>query len=259
MLNQAKTSPITESYDHIELTQEEINEVLRIARKKKHHQIETENYWKRISEPVQYPKLDASQIREIAMKKLKEICGGNLIITEQNHRILNLLSFYFSGDSRFEENTEFSLQKGIILVGPVGCGKTSIMKAFAVNSHNSYAIFSSRYISSLFTTEGFDGIEKFYNSLPVYPQNHYGQTEIGYCFDDLGTESIKKNYGNESNVMSEIILSRYDKPQLRNKTHFTGNFSGDDIEGLYGSRVRSRLREICNFIVFDTNSPDFRK
>ncbi len=30
------------------------------------------------------------------------------------------------------------------------------------------------------------------------------------CFDDLGTEKNLKYYGNECNVMAEILLSRYD-------------------------------------------------
>jgi hypothetical protein len=49
------------------------------------------------------------------------------------------------------------------------------------------------------------------------------------------------------NKMAEIILSRYERfTRTRCLTHFTTNLSADEIEERYGSRVRSRLREMCN-------------
>jgi len=60
--------------------------------------------------------------------------------------------------------------------------------------------------------------------------------------------------------MAEIILSRYDL-FIRHKmlTHFTTNLSADEIEKLYGARVRSRLREMCNLIAFPKDALDKRR
>lgn len=258
-MSRLNTSPVTENYDHIELSDIEINEALRLLRKQKHHKIETENYWKKINQPVEYPKLDFIQTSSSVFRILNESCKGDFILNEHNERVINLLSLYFSGDKRFEDESDFSLKKGIFLVGPIGCGKTSIMKAFAKNSYNAFVIASTRSVSDEYSKSGIDGVARFFESVQVYPQNNYGQKEAGYCFDDLGVETTKKHFGNELNVMTDIILSRYEKSNLIGKTHFTGNIMGDEIEETYGARVRSRLREMCNFIAFDPQSSDFRK
>jgi len=81
-----------------------------------------------------------------------------------------------------------------------------------------------------------------------------------YCFDDLGTENKLKHFGNECNLMAEILLSRYDLfISSKLLTHITTNLSASEIETLYGNRVRSRMREQFNLIAFDKNTNDKRK
>jgi DNA replication protein DnaC len=84
------------------------------------------------------------------------------------------------------------------------------------------------------------------------------------CFDDLGTESNLKYFGNECNVMGEILLRRYDAfthpdQSRRTKTHLTTNLSASEIEQYYGNRIRSRLRESFNLIAFNNISRDNRR
>lgn len=72
-------------------------------------------------------------------------------------------------------------------------------------------------------------------------------TPKSFCFDDLGTEQSLKYYGNECNVMAEVLLSRYERFVSQSiKTHITTNLSATEIEALYGNRVRSRMREMFN-------------
>lgn len=79
------------------------------------------------------------------------------------------------------------------------------------------------------------------------------------CFDDLRTENNLKYFGNECNVMAEILLSRYDIFTTKKiQTHITTNLSASEIEKQYGNRVRSRLREMINLIAFDKNILDKR-
>ena len=64
--------------------------------------------------------------------------------------------------------------------------------------------------------------------------------------------------------MGEILLSRYDllnhlEPGKRVKTHITTNLNAEELEKRYGTRVRSRLREMMNVIAFDNNSIDKRQ
>ncbi len=81
-----------------------------------------------------------------------------------------------------------------------------------------------------------------------------------YCFDDMGTEDEVKHYGTQINVLGQVILMRYELFQERHVlTHFTSNLTAPQIEQHYGERVRSRLREMCNWIEYKSNSIDKRK
>ena len=91
------------------------------------------------------------------------------------------------------------------------------------------------------------------------PTLQYDQPFV-YCFDDLGVEQNAKSYGNGCNVMAEILLDRYDQ-FLRHGmiTHLTTNLNAEEIERLYGDRVRSRLREMFNLIYFPPEAADRRR
>ncbi|WP_317047333.1 P-loop NTPase family protein [Lutibacter citreus] len=143
--------------------------------------------------------------------------------------------------------------KGLLLSGPVGRGKTSLMKLLMhlAPHKTNYEIIPTRNIVFNFNASGFDVIEN-------YNQN------INYCFDDLGVEPTGSHYAKECNVMGEILLSRYDlfchpEQQRRICTHITTNLNAQEIEKRYGNRVRSRMRAMFNLISFDENSRDKRK
>jgi hypothetical protein len=78
------------------------------------------------------------------------------------------------------------------------------------------------------------------------------QKRFGHCFDDLGEEAVKTIYGNKVNVMKEILQNQYER--FGNTTiHLTTNLNGKDIEEQYGSRVKSRMREMFNWIELKGN------
>ena len=59
--------------------------------------------------------------------------------------------------------------------------------------------------------------------------------------------------------MAEILLSRYDLfIQKGILTHITTNLSASELESMYGSRVRSRMREMFNLVAFKRNAKDKR-
>lgn len=69
----------------------------------------------------------------------------------------------------------------------------------------------------------------------------------GYCFDDLGTEQQIKHFGNDCNVMAEVLISRYEQFVENNSiTHLTSNLSASEIEMLYGNRGCVPECEICS-------------
>ncbi|MNQ95112.1 DNA replication protein DnaC [compost metagenome] len=81
----------------------------------------------------------------------------------------------------------------------------------------------------------------------------------GYCFDDLGAEQQIKHFGNDCNVMAEVLISRYEQfVQNKSVTHITTNLSASEIENSYGNRLRSRMRQMFNLVTFDKNTKDKR-
>jgi len=125
---------------------------------------------------------------------------------------------------------------------------------FFLPGENRYIVKSVRDVCFEFSQEGYPVIRKYSNQ-----SFHNDDTPKTYCFDDLGTESNLKYYGNDCNVMAEILLSRYDMfIHHQMKTHITTNLNGDEIEEMYGIRVRSRMRELFNLIAFDETTKDKR-
>lgn len=188
--------------------------------------------------------------------KGQEIYGPHFRIYEEDYAILFRLIAYFLNDEKAAHATGLNLNKGVLLTGPVGAGKTSIMKLMRLLQPQAdrLLIKSCREISFEFISEGYDVIRRY--TRHQYPN----ENPVVFCFDDLGTEQSIKYFGNECNVMAEILLTRYDLfIASKLKTHLTTNLSASELEAAYGNRVRSRLREMFNLIAFDSSTKDKRK
>jgi len=183
--------------------------------------------------------------------------GKNFKIHKEDEPLLFKLCCYFIQDHYSCAQMGIDTNKGLLLSGPVGCGKTSLMKLLLhIAPHKTnYEIIPTRNIIFNFNASGFDVLEKYTESK-------------NYCFDDLGVEPTGVHYGKECNVLGEILLSRYDlftnvnkivAENSRSITHITTNLNAQELEKRYGNRVRSRMRELFNLIAFEKNSEDKRK
>jgi len=181
--------------------------------------------------------------------KGKLLFGKKFKIFEEDREILFKLCNYYIKDEANCKKLGIDIHKGILLSGPVGCGKTSLMKLLRhmVPHQKPYEVIPSRNIAFAFNNIGYKIIED------------YGDKKF-YCFDDLGVEPTGRHFGKDCNVLGEILLSRYDL-FLSNKTltHATTNLNAQELEERYGNRVRSRMREQFNLIGFDKGSRDKRK
>jgi energy-coupling factor transporter ATP-binding protein EcfA2 len=181
--------------------------------------------------------------------------GQSFKICKEDVPTIYKLIIYMIKDQKIAEKLQINLDKGILLSGPIGCGKTSIMqliKPFS-NHYTDYKIKTCREISFEFAKQGFDALNSYTNKSG-------NQIRLsGFCFDDLGAEQQIKHFGNDCNVMAEILITRYEQ-FIDNKsiTHITTNLSASEIEKLYGNRLRSRMRNMFNVISFGSNSKDKR-
>lgn len=236
-----------ETFDHIELTEEETAAALAYAREKKHYFLKRLEY---------NEKLRADRtIRTYTMNELYTAYSQHWKIDNENRLIILDLCSYFSGSPEFSGD----LKKGLLLVGGVGIGKSTLMTFFRQNQIFSYRLISCRDIESDFSSEGERGVRTCSYNLPIATNsNPFGHQVIGFCFDDLGTEANAKHYGKEKNVMAEIILNRYDNALDYRSTHITTNLTADEIRAQYGSRVTDRMREMFNIVTFPIDAKSRR-
>lgn len=180
--------------------------------------------------------------------KGKMLFGKDFRIFESDMDILFTLCNYMIRDEEMCRKMNLDLNKGLLVSGPVGCGKTSIMKLlkYLVPHQKAYEVIPCRNIVFSFNHIGFKAIEDYGDS--------------GYfCFDDLGVEPLGRFFGQDCNVLGEILLSRHDLLLSKKiKTHVTTNLKATELEERYGQRVRSRMKNLFNLVTFKKNSVDKR-
>lgn len=182
--------------------------------------------------------------------------GQHFKIRSEDHDILYRLLIYFLADKPLADKLGIDLTKGVALTGPIGCGKTCLMRLMKLvaPADRSFTIKPTRDITFDFIQDGYEVIHRY---------SRLSYTDSGpktYCFDDLGAERALKYFGNECNVMAEVILSRYDHYIHSDMlTHITTNLSAPEIDDSYGPRIRSRMREMFNLCSFAYSSADKRK
>ncbi len=188
----------------------------------------------------------------------KEKKGYEFTIDAENTKQFDLLVWYFVKHPYFlkvENKTstvvnDYSFSKGVMLLGNVGCGKTTmfntvldVLRGFQMG----FLIHSCLDVEEGFAKSGYESLE------------NYGKPYTK-AFDDLGFDDVVKFYGNEERIMIRVIEKRHrlfiDSNVI---THFTTNLGGEEIKARYGDRIHSRLKEMCNIITFGKNAKDRRK
>ncbi|WP_268225163.1 P-loop NTPase family protein [Sinomicrobium oceani] len=180
--------------------------------------------------------------------KGKLLFGKDFKLYNEDRELIFKLSNYFIREEAYCKKFGIDPDKGILLVGPVGSGKTSLMRLlkYIVPYQRPYEVIPSRNIVFGFNHVGYSLIES------------YGSHGF-YCFDDLGIEPAGRYFGKDCNVIGEILLSRHELLKKHKiKTHATTNLNATELEDRYGNRVRSRMKELFNLVAFPKRTTDKR-
>jgi len=220
-------------------------------------------YYRKIHNPKEKKvfKPSVTQIYQIFSKLFKIQFGKDFIKTDNTLSNLKVLLYYFAQDPRFFESellitklSEPSFEKGLLIVGDFGIGKTAIMETFS-------KVFKSTPKGFRCTTANkvIDDYEKCENS--SQKSDFWNRLTLGTIyFDDVKTERIANNYGN-LNIFKDVIEKRYSSNRL---TFITCNYKSgaegdinqalEEFGELYGGRVYDRLFAMFNIIEFGGKS-----
>jgi DNA replication protein DnaC len=179
-----------------------------------------------------YIKLSPDEFQEIFMLNAKiEMAKRNkereFEIDENNKLVINQLYLYLIGSDKFKGD----LNRGIMLSGNVGTGKTMMINAFlGIIQQLSNKIVTSLHakkVSSYLKEKGDDYLIK----RPLF-------------IDDLGKETkIVNDYGTVKNTIPDLFAIRYDTGAW---TFATNNYSFDTLQEFYGETIVDRFKEMFN-------------
>lgn len=152
-------------------------------------------------------------------------------INDQNKEILNQLFYYLTQSDKFNG----SFDKGILLIGTFGVGKSLIMRSFiklvAVVTQKQIEEFHSKDIA-LKITEDAAFIENW-SRKPIY-------------IDDIGKESkTLKNFGSDIYPITDLFSARYDTGAI---TFGTANHKIPSLGEMYGGSISDRLGSMFNVL-----------
>lgn len=262
----------TEDYSHIELTEDEIKQALEYKRMLKARAMDEEQLRqaridkvRKAKEPWTY-----EQLKTDVLTRARQL-PFPFVIDKDNTMAFEVLCLYFSNSPKFEEYalklddlsihhkpagdgySFFKLTKGIGLFSRTkGTGKTVLMDLFARNKKLPYISITTDQITFEYKRRGEEAINLYSRHLHIgEAASMFYHSYVGICFQDLGRERDKKNFGDHSNVMADILFrleDNYKATDDYSAFHFTSNLDGPGFEDRYDDAIRSRMRKMFNFI-----------
>lgn len=206
--------------------------------------------------PLLNQRIDSKELYSLLKSKFLETEGRKFFCTEENKALVFTLIYFFQKKENFYNssllfkypNTKIDLNKGLVIVGGFGCGKTSILKVFQ------QIINESNQVNLKFTTT-VDAVSKFES---IEDENMYDFKERLYkghlIIDDLLAEKQASRFG-KSELFEEVLFQRLENKKMN--SIITMNYDSEHPNNIeyainklsrYGGRVFDRILGNFNFI-----------
>lgn len=221
------------------------------------------NYFEMINKPKIKTeiKIDVNELFTVFKNTFLELNGKKFELNDVTRENIAPFLYYFSKNENFfkcknlSNLSKPSFDKGLLVIGDFGNGKTSVFKTFEKIFKNMPGYIFTGYSANHVVVE----YEKCTDDILRKEFEHKMFKGKRY-FDDVKTERTASNYG-KVNIFKEILEERYNQKSL---TYISCNYkdgSPNDInEALsefgekYGGRVYDRLFEMFNIIEFKGKS-----
>jgi DNA replication protein DnaC len=206
--------------------------------------------------PLLQQTLVPKELFSLFQSKFQEIEGREFSSTEENKAFVFTLIYFFQKKENFYNssllfeypNTKIDINKGLVIVGGFGCGKTSILRVFQqiINDNNR--------VNLKFTTT-VDAVSKLES---IEAENMYDFKERLYkghlIIDDLLAEKQASRFG-KSELFEEVLFQRLENKKMN--SIITMNYDSEHPNNIeyainklsrYGGRVFDRILGNFNFI-----------
>lgn len=165
----------------------------------------------------------------------ESITGKKFVIDQHNKSVIEQMYYYLTMNKKYKGD----LNKGILMIGNYGTGKTIIMMIIKylieINTDRRLTFINC---SNMYEETKDRGITYFYKR-PI-------------ILDEIGRETqVIKDYGTERRPMIELLSQRYNN---RAWTFGTSNMNQSEIAEFYGGYIFDRFIEMFNIIKLDGNS-----
>ena len=229
------------------------------------------DYTKKVRQPEAKieKKLTKKELWVLFQQTFKEVHGKEFLYNEEILENIKPLMYYFLKDEKFfscknlSTLSEPSFEKGLLIIGNFGNGKTATMevfeKIFKTIKSISFKGYSANEVVNMFEKINPMLKDQVLTRSEFDKMMHTGKR----YFDDVKTERHASNFG-KMNLMKDILEVREKNNLL---THLTCNFKDgfendlqagiDEFEEKYGNRIYDRLFKMFNIIIF--NGKSFRR
>jgi len=156
-------------------------------------------------------------------------------IDNDNKELAKRLYHYLRQDSK-----PFDRNKGILICGNFGSGKTAMMRAYTKANNYLAEKYNGRmilYINALNVHKIKEEEENKFSKFPLF-------------IDDIGKEVDEVvDYGTKKNPMIELLARRYENGAI---TFATSNFTLETLAERYGAFITDRLESMFNIYILKT-------
>ena len=155
------------------------------------------------------------------------------------------------------KQSKSKISKGLLIIGGLGVGKSAMMKIMQRLFKNTNSRF--KWVNAYELKD----LSEIYTVSQVKEMYGY-DLKMDLYIDDIGVSVDVKRYGNTVNIITEILMERYDLfISSGYKTHISSNLvtsitndlkNTSTLKTVYGERILDRIIEMTTVVIFKGSS-----